>query len=84
MLNGKQKPSRLTVVLKKGFTELYASQTRTRSWGMQSKPSAAGLGGKGMSAVLGLLWLFYTIRLEEKDVVLKKFTLAIDKGGRQK
>lgn len=48
---------------------------------MQSNPSASGLDGKGMSAVLGLLWLFYAMSLEEKDVVLKKFTLAVDKGA---
>lgn len=81
MVNVKQKPSRLKVVLKKGFTEPCASQTRPRSWGVQSNTSASGLDGKGKSAVLGLLRLFYTMSVEEKDVVLKKFTLAVDKGG---
>lgn len=56
---------------------------KARSWGVQSKPAAAGLDGQ-TNMYLGWMGLFYANSVGKKDVVvLKELTLAMDKvGGR--
>lgn len=51
-------PSRPKVVLK-GRVYSWLNWERTRSWGLQPKPAAAELRGKGVSTVLGWMVLFF-------------------------
>lgn len=50
----------------------------TRSCGTQSQPPATGLDGEDMSAVLQ--WTAFLFWGRNTEVVLKEFTLAVDKG----
>lgn len=70
------------LLLKKEFIESNTSRKRTRSWA-QSEPPAVGLGEKDKHAHCpGVDRLFYILCFRGKKmlVVLKAFTLAIDKG----
>lgn len=56
------------------------ARERNRFRGVTFTPATAGLGGKDRSVYLELMGSFILHVFGKKDVILKIFTLAMDKG----